>query len=78
MYLQLKCNRPPMVEVSMMEIGLLGIGLIVGFIIAKMTDGNNGVKGSNNVHHIENMQNSVAAKAQNVGNIQTDKGKQNN
>ena len=68
-----------MVEVSMMEIGLLGVGLIVGFIIGKMVSGPGMISKGN----ISQVQGGVALKGDidntNVGGNQaTGKTKQNN
>ena len=69
-----------MVEVSMMEIGLLGVGLIVGFIIGKMTSGSNmksmgnfGDVGGNVAQDKARQDNSSVG-----GNQATGKSKQNN
>lgn len=69
-----------MVEVSMMEIGLLGVGLIVGFVLGKMTsaskmlsEGNFGDVGGNVAQDKATQDNSSVG-----GNQASGKAKQNN
>jgi hypothetical protein len=68
-----------MVEVSMMEIGLLGVGLIVGFVLGKMTSGSKMLSKGN----FGNVEGGVALKgdidnSHVGGNQATGKAKQNN
>lgn len=62
-----------MVEIAMMEIAIGVGGIIVGFVLGRMTayDGNSG----NNVTHNTDNRNAIQG---NEGNVQTSKGRQNN
>ncbi|RJU96874.1 MAG: hypothetical protein DWC00_02235 [Candidatus Poseidoniales archaeon] len=62
-----------MVEIAMMEIAIGVGGIVLGFVLGRMTayNGNSG----NNVTHNTDNRNAIQG---NEGNVQTSKGKQNN
>ncbi len=64
-----------MVEIAMMEIAIGVGGIVLGFVLGRMTayNGNSG----NNVTNTTNTDNRDAIQG-NEGNVQTSKGKQNN
>ena len=62
-----------MVEITMMEIAIGFGGIVVGFVLGRMT-AYNGNSGNNVTHNVDN-RNAIQG---NEGNVQTSKGRQNN
>ena len=66
-----------MVEIAMMEIAIGVGGIVLGFVLGRMT-AYNGNSGNNVTHNTDNSKDNRGAIQGNAGNVLTSKGKQNN